>query len=144
MKREITLKEILAHLGHGLKSVSYFDGIELIREVAIHNCLGFIDKSTDAKLVLRPLSTIAEPIEHEGEKFNPAERLLGKTPFHFSHAEIMHEKLYIYFTNETGWREIDINKYKVVQKLLEWKFDYFGLIEDNLAIPVTKDFNPYK
>ena len=35
-------------------------------------------------------------------------------------------------------------EYKQFQKLLEWKFDVFGLIELGLAEPVTEDFNPYK
>ena len=35
-------------------------------------------------------------------------------------------------------------EYKQFQKLLEWKFDVFGLIEAGLAEPVTEDFNPYK
>lgn len=35
-------------------------------------------------------------------------------------------------------------EYKQFQKLLEWKFDVFGLIEAGLAEPVTEEFNPYK
>ena len=35
-------------------------------------------------------------------------------------------------------------EYKQFQKLLEWKFDVFGLIDAGLAEPVMEDFNPYK
>lgn len=35
-------------------------------------------------------------------------------------------------------------EHKQFQKLLEWKFDVFGLIEAGLAEPVTEEFNPYK
>lgn len=34
-------------------------------------------------------------------------------------------------------------KYVIIQKLQEWKFDIHGLIEKNLAIAVTEEFNPY-
>ena len=31
-----------------------------------------------------------------------------------------------------------------IEKLLEWKFDIFGLTENDLAVAVTDEFNPYK
>ena len=37
-----------------------------------------------------------------------------------------------------------IDGYEIMQKLIEWKFDVFRLIELGLAEPVTEDFNPYK
>lgn len=32
----------------------------------------------------------------------------------------------------------------LMELLLEWKFDVFGLIDAGLAEPITEDFNPYK
>ena len=74
----------------------------------------FIDQ---VKPILRPLSQLTQEIEHNGEKFFPFKKL--------------------------GWGngtqviptilngKINQNEY---QKLLEWHFDIFGLIEKNLAI----------
>lgn len=48
---------------------------------------------------------------------------------------ILKKKLFLYSESMPYW---------LVQKLLEWKFDIFGLIEKGLAIAVTDEFNPYK
>lgn len=32
----------------------------------------------------------------------------------------------------------------VYDKLSEWMFDFHGLIDADLALPVTEEFNPYK
>ena len=40
--------------------------------------------------------------------------------------------------------EIEHSSFELFQKLFEWKFDVFGLIDAGLAEPVTEDFNPYK
>jgi hypothetical protein len=45
---------------------------------------------------------------------------------------------------QNGFLHYKAMKYGIIERLLEWKFDIFGLLKDNLAIPVTKDFNPYK
>lgn len=37
-----------------------------------------------------------------------------------------------------------INVKQVMEKLYEWKFDVNNLIPQQLAIPVTEEFNPYK
>ena len=40
--------------------------------------------------------------------------------------------------------EIEHSSFELFQKLFEWKFDVFGLIDAGLAEQVTEDFNPYK
>ena len=78
----------------------------------------YIDK---IKPVLRPLSLLSKEIEHNGETFVPCEQ--------FS------------YDIECMLREGDIDTgcqpYSVTQKLIEWHFDVFGLIEQNLSIDIN-------
>jgi hypothetical protein len=73
------------------------------------------------KPILRPLSQLTQEIEHNGEKFVPA----GKMITHGFH--------------NSFWYELDKFDYRYLyamdlEKLLEWHFDIYGLIENNLAI----------
>lgn len=67
------------------------------------------------KPILRPLSDLTKEIEVNGEKFVPYENLSA-------HFEVE------YYGNML---------HKNVEKLLEWHFDVFGLIENGLAIDIN-------
>jgi len=77
------------------------------------------DKRSLFKPILRPLSQLNEEIEHNGERFEPYEKL-GSKP------------------NLTDYSidEININglSFGLVTKLISWHFDVYGLIELGLAI----------
>jgi hypothetical protein len=82
-----------------------------------------IELSNIFKPVLRPLSELTKEIEVNGEKFVPTKRLeWGKTRYF----EVMKYK-------DIGI-ELSFNESK---KLLEWHFDIYGLIENNLAIDIN-------
>jgi hypothetical protein len=73
------------------------------------------------KPILRPLSQLTQEIKHNGEKFVPA----GKMITHGFH--------------NSFWYELDKFDYRYLyamdlEKLLEWHFDIYGLLENNLAI----------
>jgi len=71
-------------------------------------------------LVLRPLSDLTKEIEVNGEKFVPIKKIKEMYPLDtFSST-----------SNIAQW------SFRVVQKLLEWHFDY-GLIENDLAIDIN-------
>lgn len=79
------------------------------------------------KSILRPLSDITKEIEINGEKFVPSDKInkcttTGGTYNWFKISEIGNLK----YVN-----------YEVVQKLFEWHFDIFGLIEKGLAIDIN-------
>lgn len=75
----------------------------------------------EVKPILRPLSDLTKEIELNGEKFVP----------------IQETDIDIPFTSDL----LFLVTYGDVQKLLEWHFDVFGLIENNLAIDINKSKN---
>ena len=80
------------------------------------------------KPILRPLSDLVKEIEVDGERFAPYENLKSeyKTILAFSDAI---NKIREYRINEV--------RYGVIQKLIEWHFDVFGLIEKGLALDIN-------
>lgn len=78
-----------------------------------------------SKLILRPLDHIDAEITHNGEKFVPIERLVERFGNGFDYYDI---------GNQTT-----MYPYGIVQQLIEWHFDVFGLGKDNLCIYMTPD-----
>lgn len=80
------------------------------------------------KPILRPLSDLTKEIEVNGERF------------------VLSDRLYYDFDRHglNGFDFRDIEKtpleypFNIVQKLFEWHFDVFGLIEQGLAIDINK------
>jgi hypothetical protein len=75
-----------------------------------------MDEYPYTKPILRPLSDLTKEIDHNGERFVP----------------------YYWF----GRQGININSIKderwhIVQKLLSWHFDVFGLIDKGLAVDIN-------
>lgn len=77
------------------------------------------------KPILYDLSWLTKPITHNGETFVPMDWLKENYI-----AECIG-------LNPATW------SYRAIEKLIEWRFDVFNLIADDLAIPVTETFNPY-
>lgn len=77
------------------------------------------------KPLLRPLSSLTEEIEHNGEKFVPIDELCFRDT-----VEAFKE-----FPEQKHNLTPHI-RYMDVEKLFEWHFDVFGLIDRNLAIPI--------
>ena len=67
------------------------------------------------KPILRPLSDLTKEIESDGEKIVPRSKFIG---------------------NPLDYKILE-NSYNVIQKLLEWHFDIFGLIEKGFAIDIN-------
>lgn len=85
--------------------------------------------SNNIKPILFPLSSLTKEITINGESFVPKNTL----------SRNLQMQLDIFNLPQiVDFKVADYNK------LLEWKFDVFGLIEAGLAEPVTEDFNPYK
>lgn len=114
---------------------------------------------TKCKPLLRPLSDITKEIEHNGEKFVPLKRITkeyydpdNETIFDNENLfKIVYNK-YCYPSNNkrtSHWwlsyneesisfdnQEVEsvLPQYRLLQKLFEWHFDLFGLIEKGLAV----------
>ena len=153
MKKE----EFLAmNLPFGLKGI---DAMGDIAELIIFDKNGYfgtdLDIEEDAEElsnldgnflpILRPLSDLTKPIEHNGETFVPIESL--KDVFMLEWCDLFDDSIdaILEFAKYNNFKKIEYLPFCIVQKLVEWKFDIAGLIEKGEAIDVnTLIENPYK
>jgi hypothetical protein len=86
------------------------------------------------KPILHPLSDLTKDIDVDGERFVPMDVLCN------GDFDVL-----LLTQGVTGRSWIDSQPYHWIQKLIEWHFDVFGLIEAGLAIDVNElDTNPYE
>lgn len=78
----------------------------------------------EIKPILRPLSDLTKEIEHNGEKFVPM--------VEYSHLRF--EEISNY---KGGQNVLDFIQFREYKLLIEMHFDFFGLIEQNLAIDIN-------
>ena len=105
------------------------------------------------KPILKPLIYLTEKIEHNGEKFIPILRLLNlekkelviKEIYHIKnsfnsysvgvkHHHVKHRDNICIASLSFGKGNLDTIRFDYVQKLLEWHFDIFDLIDAGLAV----------
>ena len=79
----------------------------------------------DFKPKLRPLSDLTKEIEVNGEKFVPIEYNAFKED---------KEHLIEFQNKYAHYKSV---KYGIIERLLEWHFDIFGLIEKGLAVDIN-------
>lgn len=128
--KELELKQIAPYLPYGLKikTEKMFVGdpiMELTHEnvydkISLVSFFSF--KQKNYKPILRPMSDLHKEIEVNGETFTPAERIKKMYP----------SDTFSSTSNAAQW------SYRIVQKLLEWHFDVYGLIDENLAININE------
>ena len=53
---KLTLEHLSVYLPYGLKSLTYFDNIKLVKEIDCNNVMGFVNGDTKHKPILKPLS----------------------------------------------------------------------------------------
>lgn len=134
---KLELKHLAPYLPYGLKVKNCFNQIVQIKGIQYGNdscnneLYTFIKNSNyltayiyQCKPILRPLSDLTKEMEHNGEKFVPFHRLNCYTKFTKSDLG----------TIKDFWH---CRNYIVVEKLFEWHFDVFGLIDSNLAIDLN-------
>ena len=131
--KTLELKHLAIAMANG-QEVEYFDDERVIlhmdlkivelrdNDMTIANGEYQYDVSfDDVRLVCRPPSQLTQEIEHNGEKFVPCRKMIS------------------YGFHHSFWTLTDEFDYKILyaidlEKLLEWHFDVFGLIEQELAI----------
>ena len=149
---KIELKHLAPYLPYGLKIRCFRKGEKLFLEdiILTGEILDYI-LSEDAnrynyhKPILRNLSDLTKEIERNGEKFIPIYKLWELAGFEIGRGQYIEETPNFIKTSNLGTAQefristFDIlsSNYNVIQKLLEWHFDIFGLIEQGLAIDLN-------
>tara|TARA_R110000823_G_scaffold311978_1_gene438314 strand:- start:427 stop:855 length:429 start_codon:yes stop_codon:yes gene_type:complete len=139
---KLELKHLAPYLPYGLEYVKYSDHNSPIR----HDIMQGISTNgvyasgditpvlfKNCKPILRPLSDLSKEIEVNGEKFKPSFVLSRdyKNAEEFIHL-IITEKEEDYYKDILSHMPLCI-----AQKLFEYHFDVFGLIEKKLAIDIN-------
>lgn len=131
---QITKEELLPYVAHNvnaicvctkeIRTVTLNHFTYDLKTVGINHLLNKNDVLIEPhKLLLRPLYQLTKPIEHNGKKFVPIEKLsITFDNFEFNHMFGINEKY------------LSVYDYKL---LLSWHFDIFGLIDRNLAEPIV-------
>ena len=130
---KLELKHLAPYLPYGLKYVKYSDNNSPIRHdimqgVSTNGIYACGDITPlyfkNCKPILRPLSDLTKEIEVNGNLFIPNHHPLFK----------------IFINDDMDWFMDNCPffvNYVQVQKLLEWHFDVFNLIEKGLAIDIN-------
>lgn len=100
-----------------------------ITDAEFRHKTGLLCFINQCKPILRPLSDLTKEIEVNGEKFAPFKW------FNFINSDIDFETQIIALSNDIRW--LDSTYYGIIEKLFEWHFDIFGLIEKGLAIDIN-------
>lgn len=125
--KKLELKHWSSYLPYDVKIVrSYWSYrfLEQVTEVITldFSNIGIYFYDEYSNLTLRPMSDLNKEVEINGETFTPAERIKKMYPVDtFSST-----------TNPAQW------SYRIVQQLLEWHFDIYGLIDEGLAININE------
>lgn len=137
---KLTIEHLAPYLPYGLKieilnykcdyvgiQFSEITGFYMIGE-ALHVTYkgGSTGKSIDDfKPFLRPLSDLTKEIDHNGAKFTP----IDYNAFKHSKDDIIEY--------QNGFLHYKAIKFGIIQRLFEWHFDVFSLIDKGLAIDIN-------
>lgn len=149
---KLELKHLAPYLPYGLKVIIPYHqekGIMNLSKLSKYKCWldnggsihlwqeQYIDK---IKPILRPLSDLTKEIEHNGERFVPKE-LLREISGAFKPTDDIKNTFNICIVDGTVTRFsalcVHVNQLELFQKLFEWHFDVFGLIDKGLAIDIN-------
>lgn len=88
-----------------------------------------VDDFTGMKPILHPLSDLTKEMEYNGEKFVPFKKILFSINNEDENRPDLRVRIWI--------KEPQNMPFFVIQKLFEWHFDVFGLIDKGLAIDIN-------
>ena len=129
---KLELKHLAPYLPYGLKSADvcvaqYGLTKPLISDIVPINVTKFIDNSTNAKPILRPLSDLNKEIIINGENHQMWLLINGQKAL--ENGEIENMNGYKYSILELS--------YSKIQALLKFHIDIFGLIPQGLAVDIN-------
>ena len=146
IRKAVTLEHLAFYLPYGLRIAFFKHGVQYrydkLNSLVINfngACVNLINSIRDIKPILRPLSDLTKEIEHNGEKINVQYLIdairLGVQPYQYIDSAYDIE---LNIETEDYSQNIDLfDGYKIVQILLKYHFDIFGLIKQNLAIDIN-------
>lgn len=88
----------------------------------------------DIKPILRPLSDLTKEIEVNGEKFVPYDYFYDDSENDWFDGNVWMNYM---FEGNIEKSDFDFIPYYIIQKLFEWHFDVFELIENRLAVDIN-------
>jgi hypothetical protein len=148
----LTLENIAPYLPYGLKVVSKINNYSYTLlgackdEILIQDDLNGWYATNIFKPILRPLSDLTKEIEHNGRTFVPMDTV-GDIPNNFCKCDFVtdwcdkggdfNEYVKEFVNGVFGNHHLDYLPFGFVQKLIEWHFDVFGLLDQNLAIDIN-------
>ena len=138
----LELKHIAPYLPYGLKVLrpdnkTILDVEGIVGNLFIFHEIGKLEtygsiRSSANKPILRPLSDLTKEIEHNGERFVPADNFYKIDDEQcFSHSRLDE------IINIVKLGLCKQAPYMFVEKLIEWHIDIFGLIPQGLAIDIN-------
>lgn len=147
---KLELKHLAPYLPYGLKAemLAYekdYVGKQYDEIIGLHEwsknkdwvCLtaGGSKPSFDTiKPILRPLSDLTKEIEVNGEKFVPYDYFYDDSENDWFDGNVWMNYM---FEGNIEKSDIDFIPYYIIQKLFEWHFDVFELIENRLAVDIN-------
>ena len=137
---KLTIKQLAPYLPYQLKCKTEHSIAILaaLTTIDIYECASFVEVPLDMvgengmvhfedfKPILRPLSDLTKEIEVNGEVF---------TPLYWIDKNLNHDKSMGLVIGSNGF--VEMNHWVEFEKLFEWNFDVFGLIEKGLAIDIN-------
>jgi len=138
MEPKLEYKHFLAYQQNGLTAINTFGNVVRVSPFRYLDDYGvFIGINPLWKIRLRPLSSLIKEIEYKGERFVPLGNLWEETLGQVDN--ITYDDHFFNSDMQTTWiseENVLQLEYIVVEKLIEWHFDVFGLIEKGLAVPL--------
>jgi len=141
---KLELKHLAPYLPYSLKylelskGTSYNDpDVRHIREWKINDVEALFNKRyriISTKPILRPLSDLTKPITVNGETFVPNDYFYKHWFIRIRHDGFFSLDLGDGTANGFTYQGAP---YNLIQQLLEWHFDVFNLIEQNLALDIN-------
>lgn len=124
---KLTLEHLAPYLPYKL-NLLYSDGS--IRELLYLDISGIIPVF---KPILRHFSDLSIEINVNGERFVPKHLLIDKYDLKFDEEDDFFLDYYCIGETDSPW-----TGYAIIQQLIQWHFDVYGLIEKDLAVDINQ------
>ncbi len=128
--KQLTIKELAPYLPYGLQIMNeQGTGVQTLNNQSISHIILY-NRIHKIKPILRPLDLTKE-IEHNGKRFVPVRYFEDNLGF----CKEYHS--YIFRLKNIEYFKINYLPLIIIQKILEWHFDIFGLLDKNLAVDIN-------
>jgi hypothetical protein len=116
-----------------IKNISFWDS-EITGQLHVSETYSFdFSEIDEVDILLRPLSDLTKEIEHNGERFVPADIICPKIEYKTE----FDRQVAIGSLQLQGSIGFSCTYFVIVQKLTSWHFDLFGLIDSGLAVDIN-------